>query len=136
MEAVIFLAADFANHEASGKLNVLGVFNRIYARDFPAIHRRLYLVIRMLSGLGEMDTKHDLKIVFYDEDGKELGAQQGEFEIPRPKSGKQAAADIVLEVSDLYLPQPGNYEFRLVVDREVKGIIPIEVVQAESPQGQ
>jgi hypothetical protein len=136
MEAVIFLAADFANHESSGKLNVLGVFNRIYGRDFPVIHRRLYLVIRMLSGLGEMDTKHDLKIVFLDEDGEELGSQQGEFEIPQPKSGKQAAADIVLEVSDLYLPQPGNYEFRLVVNREVKGIIPVEVVQAESPSGQ
>lgn len=133
MEAILFLAADYANHEASGKLNVLGIFNQIQVREFPARHRRLYLVIRIAAQLGEYETKHDMKIVFFDQDGKELGVQQVEITIPRPDNGRQAVGDVIIEVSDLYLPMPGSYEFKLILNREVKSNLPIEVIQVNSP---
>jgi len=59
-----FLTADYANREQTGKLNVLGVFNRIFSHKFPAKHHRLYVVIRMHAELGEFDTDHDLKVLF------------------------------------------------------------------------
>ncbi len=128
METVLFLAADYANHETSGKLNILGIFNRIFVRGFPARHRTLYLVIRVAAALGEYDTKHDLKIVFYDEDGHELGAQNGELLIPRPDSGKQAQADLIIGITDLLLTKPGTYEFRLIINKDLKGSLPIDVI--------
>jgi len=135
MDAVLFLAADFANHEASGKLNVLGIFNQIMAKEFPARHRRLYLVMRLVAQLGEFQTQHDLKIAFFDEDGHELGGQQQKIEIPRPERGKQAAVDLIVEVNDLQLPTPGRYEFKLIINRDVKSSLPIDVIQVTPSPG-
>jgi uncharacterized protein DUF6941 len=132
MDAVLFLAADYANHEVSGKLNVLGVFSRILVNEFPATHRRLYLVIRVASRLGEFDTKHDFKVAFVDTDGLEIGAQEGELQISKPESGKQGEADLIIEVGNLRLPKPGNYEFQLIINRKVKAVIPLEVLLSNS----
>ncbi|MBI1280554.1 MAG: hypothetical protein GC179_20695 [Anaerolineaceae bacterium] len=129
MNVVLFLAADFANHETSGKLNVLGVFNRIYAKEFPAKHRRLYLVARITASIREFDTDYDLQIVLVDTDGNEVAAQQGQIRIPRPESGKTAQADLIIEVADLPFSKQGDYEFTLIINREVKASLPIEVVQ-------
>lgn len=135
MDAVLFLAADFVNYEASGKLNVLGIFNQIVAKEFPAKHRRLYLVVRLVAQLGEFQTQHDFKIAFFDEDGHELGGQQQKIEVPRPERGKQATLDLIVEVNDLLLPAPGRYEFKLIVNRDVKGSVPIDVIQATPSSG-
>lgn len=135
MQTALFLAADYANHEASGKLNVLGIFNQINIQEFPGKLRRLYLVIRLVATLGEYETKHDLKIAFYDQDGNEMAGQQGEITIPKPSGGPQFAGDLIIEVGDLPLPAPGRYEFKLIVNREVKDSLPIDVIHANPQPG-
>lgn len=133
MQMALFVAADYANKSDLGKLNIMGIFNNIYANKFPARHRQLYLVIRLIAVLGEYHTQHDMRILFLDEDGNEIINRGGQIKIEHPKDGKQALAEFIIEVGDLLLPQSGNYEFRLIINREVKGIIPIEAIQLEAP---
>ncbi|MBL8117853.1 MAG: hypothetical protein JNJ78_10035 [Anaerolineae bacterium] len=128
MNVAFFLAADYAAKEQSGKLNVLGIFNRIYAADFPAIHASLYLVIRFIAELGEFETKHDVKIIFVDSDGRELSAASGQLELPKPEGGKQLQAELIIQISNLELPKAGGYEFRVIVNKDVKAILPLDVV--------
>ncbi len=137
MHVSLFVAADYANKSSEGKLNILGIFNRINATNFPARHRQLFLVIRLVAVLGEIRNKHDIRFLFLDEDGKELINGGGEFTIPHPKEGKQATAEFIVDVGDLLLPKPGNYEFKLVLNSEVRAEIPIEAVKIEpAPTGQ
>jgi hypothetical protein len=97
------------------------------ATEFPIKHKRLYLVIRIAAGLGEHDTQHRLKIVLYDEDAQEMGAQEGIIRFAFPKGGRQAEADLILEIADLTLPKRGRYEFKLIINQDVKATLPLDV---------
>jgi hypothetical protein len=136
MQVVLFLAADYAVKEESGKLNVLGIFNQVYAPNFPAIHHSMYLVIRLVTGLGEFNDNHDMKIIFVDSDGNELIAQEGQIAIQKPEQGRQVQADLVLHINDLLLPKEGQYEFRLILNKEVRAEIPLDVIQRDKKSGQ
>jgi hypothetical protein len=129
MQVPIFLAADYASQEAGGKLNVLGIFNQIYVSAFPAALKSLYLVIRIELELGEFDEEHAIKIIFVDEDGREKGHQSLTFSTPRPGSTFNAFIDLLVQIEGLLLEAPGRHEFRLVVNRDTKSILPIEVTQ-------
>ncbi len=132
MEVPFFLAADFANKSENGKLNVLGAFNVINAVNFPAIHRSLYLVIRLGLEYGEFDIEHEFRILLIDEDGNELGQQPGSIVVGKPEKGRRVFSDIIMEIRDLQLEKPGSYEFRFIINKETKGIASIDVVRVQS----
>ena len=81
---------------------------------------------------GEFDVDHDIKVLFIDEDGKELGKQEGKLSVPRPEKGGELYADLILPIDNLILEKPGRYEFRLIINRESKRTIPIDVIQINS----
>ena len=51
MDIDLALLADAATIDGSGKLNILGVFDRISASAFPAQHGRMAMVLRFAAGL-------------------------------------------------------------------------------------
>ena len=129
MDVPIFLLADYANRTADKKLNVLGIFNQINTRKFPARHRLLYLIIRVGAEYGEFDTLHDISVPFIDQDGNKLGEQKGKIEIRTPERPGRGYADIIMEIGDLILEKPGRYEFKVIINKDVKAIAPLDVVQ-------
>jgi hypothetical protein len=132
MQLALFVAADYANKSDLGKLNIMGIFNSIYSSGFPARHRQLFLVSRLVAELGEYHSEHEMKLLFVDEDGNELINQGGKISIERPQRGKQAIAEFIVDVGDLLLPKAGIYEFRLEINDELKGIILIEAILLEN----
>ena len=54
MEIDLAFLADAATIDASGKLSVLGIFDRIGVSQFPAQHGRITLVLRFTAGTSEM----------------------------------------------------------------------------------
>src|SRR5215216_254826 len=107
MRVLFSVAADYANKEQSGKLNVLGIFNQISWHEFPYTHRSLHLVFKIAAQYPEFDTEHDLKIVFVGEDGQEYGAMDGKFVIKSPADKSLGQIDFLFEIRDLLLPKPG-----------------------------
>lgn len=135
MEARICLAADFANVDQAGKLNVLGAFNRIILSEFPGVHRLMYLVIRLALELGEFDQERMLRIVLFDEDGDEKWSTPDmPFKIPKPQGGRTADFNAIVEVRDMEYQKPGRYEFRVFVNSDHKGVIPIDVERKPSEE--
>ena len=41
------VVADYALVDQSGKMSVLGIFQHIWVQQFPAMHPRLHLVLRL-----------------------------------------------------------------------------------------
>jgi len=132
MDVPLFLVAEYANKSENGTLNVLGIFNIIKSMQFPARHRLLYLVVRIALEYGEFDVEHDFKILFIDEDGHELGENIGKLKVARPDTGGRVFADLIIQVGDLILEKPGPHEFKFIINREVKGVAPIDVVKIQS----
>ena len=136
MELKVFLLADYANI-GNDKLNILGVFDTVTADQFPVKHHSLYLAIKVATDQQAQDISHSVLIQFLDEDEKEISSGGGEFTIPKSETGQSSRAVInfAVGVRDLVFEKPARYECRLLIDDQVKGSIPLDVVQLEnSPQ--
>lgn len=135
MDIDLALLADAATIDASGKLNILGIFDRIAVSGFPARHGRLSLVLRIRAGLQETG-RHELAITLVGPDGQEVVSAQGGFQIGA--SGSAIAEGIrvpqVLNVDGVVFREAGRYAFDVRVDGEHHVSIPLRVERAGAGQ--
>jgi hypothetical protein len=71
MEIDLALLADAATIDASGKMSILGIFDRIGVTQFPAQHGRVTLVLRFTAGTSEIGS-HEVHIRMSDPAGVEV----------------------------------------------------------------
>jgi len=127
MEVDLALLADAATIDASGKLNILGVFDRIGVSRFPAQHGRISLVLRLTGGTSEMGT-HQMEIRLSKPDGTEVLSLSGELNLGAGSTaGEGIRVPHVLNLDGLVFPEPGRYSFDVKVDGEHHVSIPLVV---------
>ena len=80
MEVDLALLADAATIDGSGKLNILGIFDRLQTSAFPTRHPRLSLVLRFSAGVHEVGT-HEVGITLKAPDGSEVVRIDGEMNL-------------------------------------------------------
>lgn len=126
----LLLIADYANLTVDGKLNVMGIFNSIHATQFPASHAEMFLVAKLSADPSEYGTKRKLAIRLLDEGGKLIASLlEREIEIPHGKEGKGVEIRQILKLTGLIFPQPGAYQFSMLVDNDHKGSQTIQLIQ-------
>lgn len=126
----LFLIADYVNATVDGKLNVMGIFNIIHSAQFPTRHPGMFLVAKLSADPSEYGAKQKLAIKLLDERGKSIATLlEREVEIPHSKERKGVAIRQILRLTGLVFPQPGNYQFSLLVDNDHKGSQTIQLVQ-------
>lgn len=133
MEKLILLVADYANVDQGGKLNVLGAFGRIYAHQFPAVHASLHLVVKLGADFEDFGKQQGLQVRFRDADGKILLALPTMNFTVNPKATPIPEVNFIIQVQNLMLPAPGQYDFEILVDDEPIGLLPIAVEQITPP---
>ncbi len=130
--AYAFLA-NAAEATREGKLYVLGAdFDNVVASQFPLILPHLSLVIKLFGDSGEAGMQYDLGITLVGPNGQPLSGTTVPFNmgmIPRKHDGEIASL-IVANVSQLAIPQAGVYQFRLVVEDRLIGVIGLSVEQS------
>src|SRR6266516_3887748 len=62
MEVKLALLADGANVSREGKLNLLGIFDTLFARSFPTTHPQMQLVIRFEAAAQEAGSTRQVEI--------------------------------------------------------------------------
>jgi len=125
MKLILLLAADCANITGDGKLNVMGIFREINAPNFPAKHASMHLVIKLSAELGEYGKSRDLFVKLLDPNGNEIMNISGPINVPESGGGRIPEVNAILELKDVVFPQPGPYQFVVMVDRDYKGDLPI-----------
>lgn len=128
MEVDLALLADAATIDGSGKLNILGVFDRVSATQFPVRHPRLVLILRFAAGLQEVG-KHQVEIVMRDPDGAEVMRLDGEMKLsPGPGSMTEGVrVPHLLHMDGLVFKRGGRYGFDVRVDGQHHVTIPLMV---------
>jgi hypothetical protein len=128
MEVDLALLADAATIDSSGKLNILGIFDRLNAMSFPTRHPHLSLVLRFSAGL-DAAGRHDIAIRLGAPDGKEVMRIDGEMQLGVGPGGASAGLLVphVLNMDGLIFPVPGRYSFDVRVDGEHHVSIPLTV---------
>lgn len=126
----LLLIADYVNITADGKLNVMGIFNSIHSTEFPTAHPEMFLVAKLSADPSEYGTRKKLAIKLLDEGGKPIASLlEREIEIPHGKGDNVVAIRQLLKLTGLVFPQPGAYQFSLLIDNEQKGSQTVQLIQ-------
>lgn len=128
MEIDLALLADAATIDASGKLNILGIFDHLSAGSFPARHPRMVLILRFAAGMRESGT-HTVEIELKDAHGDELMHIDGEMVLPPGPVATAGATSVphLLNLDGVILPHAGRYSFDVRVDGEHQVTVPLTV---------
>lgn len=134
MEIVLATLADAANTSNDGKLNLMGLFDTLYAGAMPVTHPSMQLVLRIRAEPSETDRQHELEIRCMAEDGEELFKVTGEFSVQGPP-GKAATFNHVVGISNLTLQKYGGYTFPIFINRDLKRTVELEVAPLDRRAG-
>lgn len=135
MDIDLALLADAATLDASGKLNLLGVFDRIQAVSFPARHDRIAMVLRFQGGLSEAG-QHQLDIRLITPDQEEMLSIGGELTFaPGPaETGGTIRVPHLINLNGIVFPEPGRYVFDVILDGQHARSIPLVIVGPPVPR--
>lgn len=135
MEVDLALLADAATVDAAGKLNILGIFDRISTGGFPAQHPHISLVLRFAASLNEAGD-HTVEIVLRDPDGGEVVRLNGEIKVGPGSAGTGGRVRVpqVVNMERLVFQKAGRYSFDVAVDGEHQVSVPLFIHDA-SPRG-
>jgi len=129
MKVEIFTLCDCATTDASGKLNILGSFDRIWAQQVPAMIPLCALAIKIRFFQIEEGIKR-IRISLMNADGQlimpRLDAQMQIHVAPNETS---ATAQMVMVIPQLKLPNFGDYSIELAVDEIQAASCPLSVRQ-------
>jgi hypothetical protein len=128
---IAFLLCDQVSADSTtGKKTVVGIFDRIGANRFPAIHRSATLFAKLIDCEGEYETKVEFVQVAQEKvlavvNGKLQGRDRHEY------------LEFSIQIQAFSIPEPGQYEFRLWMNnRYIHRIRFSAQVQAESGASQ
>jgi Family of unknown function (DUF6941) len=126
------VVADYALVDQSGKLSVLGIFQHIWVQQFPAMHPRLHLVLRLKGKRTEVG-EHAVQIRLVDEQGNESLGGSGGVTFAEPPAGITEIEAGAILVFDVPFPHAGVYQFEITIDGEQKAAVPVTVSQLPTP---
>jgi hypothetical protein len=126
------VVADYALVDQSGKISVLGIFQHIWVQQFPAMHPRLHLVLRLKGRRTEIG-EHAVHIRLVDDHGVEILGGSGSVTFAEPPAGVTEIEAAAILVFDVPFPHHGVYKFAITLDGEGAAEVPITVSQMPQP---
>lgn len=129
VKVALALLADYANVSREGKLNILGIFDRVNAQNLPAIHPQMQLIMTLEADRGDADKEHKIEIELIDADGTKLFSIGGSLRFGPPPPGEQVRINHIIQLNNLQFNHFGTYEFKILMNNEVRGSIPLSVVE-------
>ena len=132
MQVKLALLADYANVTAEGKLNILGIFDRIRVQELPVVHPQMHLILRLEAHPAERDRSHPVEIRLHDPDGETVLDVRGDV-VPHGEVGHTIATNQILTLNNLQLRKSGGYTFIVLVNNDLKSEVPLDVDLAPEP---
>ena len=130
MELTVRMLADAAR-SADGKLYVFGgQWTHIYTSTLPTT-QNLAIVLVIKAEYHEALVNHDLHIELVDADGQPAGCEvDGQFAVGLPPGtlvGESPMVQAPIQVPPLRLDRYGRFEWRIAIDGQHMGTIPMTV---------
>ena len=125
------VVCDYALVDQYGKLSVMGIFQHIWVAQFPAVHPRLHLVLRLKGKRTEVG-QHQVKIRLTGPDGGEILSGDGTVNFAEPPAGITEIEAGAILVFDVPFAQAGRYQYEITVDGGIQTTLPITVAQTQA----
>jgi len=131
MDVSLALVADYANISQEGKLNILGIFDRITAQTVPAVHPQMQLIMAIEADRAEADRDQKIEIELIDADGHKLFAIGGTMKFGSPPPGERIKVNHITQLNNLQFDRFGIYEFKILINNEVRRSVPLSVIETK-----
>ncbi len=113
---VVFLFCRDAQAGPDGKLDIHGVFNELYAPDFPARQDQMVLV-GIVEWQRDLHGRIPFTVDLTDSDGKAIFSIEGHTDVDaRPASKAPAKTHFILPLKNVMFPVPGHYRARININ--------------------
>jgi Family of unknown function (DUF6941) len=129
MKIDLAVVCDYALIDQYGKLSVLGIFQHIWVQEFPAVHPRLHLVLRLKGKRTEIG-QHALAIRLVDDADTEVLSGGGAVAFNEPAAGVIDIEAGTVLVFDVPFEREGRYRFEISVDGTLDTTVPVTVSRA------
>lgn len=112
----------------NGKLNLLGAFDTIYARELPAIHPQCSVALRVTFFSGD-EGKHTLRLNFVDADGRSIMPDFPPIpvEVTLPEDVHFGTRNFIINIQQLKFEEPGLFSVDISFDDQSASSIPLLV---------
>lgn len=124
--------AELAREGLNGKVDLLGVFDRVTTKTVPVRHPHSVLAMLLVCDATDDIGKHGFRLTLKAPDGAVVSEFSGEVILSPVESGWAGAGRLLVTFQNLPLPQMGLYAFELTIGSEVISRQPLTVVQAET----
>lgn len=128
LEVDLAVIADAANVSQEGKLNILGVFDTIWAREFPFRHGAMVFVVRVSASFAE-EGSHPMEVRLNDADGVQLFKAEGPLQVSGGAPGRPVRPHLIMGLNGITFRAPGDYSFEVIVGGRHQRSVPLYVVQ-------
>lgn len=135
MNIQIAVLCDAATDYA-GKMNLLGTFDTIVARQFPAVHPSCTVALRMAFDRNE-EGKHKVSMNFVDDDGRSIMPSiEMPIDVELPPDSIFLSRNFIVNIQQMKFDRPGHYAIGVLMDGRLESSIPLFVrqVDANTPQ--
>lgn len=134
MKIEIFTLCDAATH-GQGKLNILGSFDALWAKETPVTHPLCAIAIKLRFTRIE-EGNHHIRLTFADADGKlVMPGIDSPVDIRLRTGESTATANLVLNIQQIKLERFGEYTIDLAIDGRQEGSIPLYVRRIQGQKG-
>lgn len=131
MKVPVAFLADEANISQDGKLNVLGIFDRISAVTFPTVHPKMVYAFRVHADFEDAGQAFRVNVRLVDEDGGVIFEANGEIVAPSVAPGEFSTANQVFTLVGVQFGQPGVYKFLVGVEDRLLQETPFVVTELQ-----
>lgn len=119
------LLCDDVRQEMGGKISLMGIFDNLYAQNFPALHPRLVIINEWAEGAGEFGTT--LRILAPDRKSI-LRENNARLKMADPA---QKHRDVSVHMN-IEFKEPGTYWIESYLDGMLVSTLPLNVVQIKA----
>ena len=133
MKCQLAALCDAANMSANGKLNILGEFDTLFARQVPAVHPCLVFVAKLKTGERDVGA-HTFHLRVVDDDMNLVTSLDGQFDVRgQPVPGIESGFPVILQITNAAFGAYGSYMFELRVDNTKMCELPLQVRTVPAP---
>ena len=130
----LFTLCDAAT-ESGGKLNILGAFDVLWARDVPVIHQLCVVVVRFRFNREERG-QHAMRITIVNADGVSMMPPlDGEMNVQFPDELSSGVANVIVQIQDMRFNQFGDYSVDIGLDGYHQKSLPLMVRRTPAFEG-
>lgn len=127
MNVQVAVLCDAATQDGSSKLNILGVFDTIFATQMPAVQPQCAVALRATFAADD-EGQHKLALNFINADGHPImPAMEIPVAIVLPADAHFLSLNFVVNIQQLRFPEAGLYSVNVRLDGKSQASIPLQI---------